>query len=267
MPGEAAERQPTLEYLARSLKRIGDRAFENAKVAHKQMAARATLAHSYQSSRTLLYARTEREQVFEEAAAQMASTALETLGGTDEAAEVLTQALRELRDRLSDDLNLFYRRSSFAKGHEQRLGQEFLNRTDAIIEGSADDVRHGMQGGRRMKPDAIAKIMTVVSDSPGAVVQSGTGNVQQRISTKASNELQEKLSAFADSAEVVALQPDQRQNILDVVEVIRTELQKSESDPSKLRRWGARLKGIAEHFGISLASHSAALALFSALDV
>lgn len=260
-------KEPDQAYLRRALQRIGERAHEAAEQNHDTKAAEFASRGTYQSSMMMQAAVAAREQALEHAVSAMSRSAFEILGASDEAADVLRQELRALRDRLSNTLVEFFRKQAKWAPPDlaETFGSSFLARADALIEATLDDFLHGMLQGARFRPDAVAGVMTVVSNSPGAVVQSGSGNVQAHISTAVAGNLRGELAAFAQSAEVNALSPDDRQAVLDIVEVLDVELQETEPDVGKLRRWAERLKALAAQFGIAVAANVFTSALLSAL--
>ena len=181
----------------------------------------------------------------------MAQAALNALGAGNEAADTLSRALGEFRSALQKDLAAKLERARWAKNLSNTIMSEFQSRTDATIASLVDDTRHGMFLGSRFQRDPILSVITSVSNSPGAIVQAGQGNIQQNVSTRA-EEIRTGFRALASSAEVQALPGYQRQGLLDVADVIEAEIEKSSPDVGKLVRWGERLKEIAEQVGVGV---------------
>lgn len=241
-------------YLARSFERELNAALTAAEVAETAVLRKASAAGALQSGSTLWMVKSEREAILKASAAKITRLAFEATGGTaPEVGDVLEHHLRALRDKLAAQLADFYQRSSWARGLEARLQSEFHTDTDVTIEGIVDDFRHGISEGVRMKNDPLVNVVTSVSDSPGAVVQSGTGNVQRNISTHPT-EIRSALSQFIHSPEVQALPREHRESLIDVTDVIEAELAKPQPDPAKLARWGQRLQGITENLGVAVAA-------------
>lgn len=251
--------EPALEYLARTLRRLADRGFEESEQAHDLVVAKAGQQGRHQSGGTVVQVRTAREEILEAVKSKMARAALEAMGSNEEAARVLKDELRGFRERRQTSLVRFYSLNSGWIGRLAAEQDEFVTRTDAIIEAAIDDYQHGMHGGARFSKDAIVNVTTV--NSPGAVVQAGQGNVQRDISIR-SSEIRSAISAFLNSSEVQTLKPVERQSLIDVTDVIESELVKTMPDTGKLGRWGQRLAGIAEKLGVSVAAGAILRLLF-----
>jgi hypothetical protein len=93
-----------------------------------------------------------------------------------------------------------------------------------------------------------------ITNSPGAVLQSGVGNVQTATaSTFAPSDVRSALLQFLNSQDVQGLANEDKQSVADVAEVLGNELDKPQPDASKIARWGRRLVEIAERLGIGVA--------------
>jgi hypothetical protein len=103
---------------------------------------------------------------------------------------------------------------------------------------------------------------STVSNSPGAVVQAGLGNVQKILSIDGRTDVRSALTRFLESKEVQALAPDDRQGLEDLADVLTVELEKSAPDTSKLARWGKRLLEVAEKLGVAIAASGLGHLLF-----
>ena len=244
-----------LEYLARALQRLSDECVEVSQKEHATITSSNAGAGRHQSGSTVLQIAGARERAFATFTRRMLGATFEAVGNVREADDVLLNAATDLRSRLQSDLNGFFAKQRWAQNLEPRIVEEFRRRTDATIESILDDYRHGMLGGVRFVRDPIVAVTTSVTNSPGAVVSSGFGNIQRDISTR-SNEIRSAISAFVNSAEVQALPPGQRQSLIDVTEVIEGELDKRDPDTAKLGRWARRLQEIAERVGVAVAAEA-----------
>ena len=157
--------------------------------------------------------------------------------------EFLEQALRILRDDISNDLAAFFRsqRSWAPANATDAVGNAYLNEVDQRITAIVDDFHHGFLGGDRLTKDPLVSVVTSVTGSPGAVVQSGLGNVQKALTAAGTNDARAALAQFIQSREVQSLRPEDKQTIADIAEVVKVRLDKAGPDASKLARWGRRL--------------------------
>jgi hypothetical protein len=110
--------------------------------------------------------------------------------------------------------------------------------------------------------DPLVSVISTITNSPGAVLQSGIGNVQRALTTRGGSEVRAALEQFVSSSEVQNLGTDDKQRIIDVAEVVRAELDQQTPDAPKLARWGKVLLGLAEQLGVSVAASGVAHALF-----
>jgi hypothetical protein len=103
--------------------------------------------------------------------------------------------------------------------------------------------------------------MASITNSPGAILQAGSGNVQKALSTGTGN-IRSELQKLVDSDDVKKLPAEDRQAIIDVADVLANELDRPTPDPSRLARWGKRLVELAERFGVAVAASGVSNALF-----
>jgi hypothetical protein len=120
---------------------------------------------------------------------------------------------------------------------------------DQRITATVDDFRFGISGGIRLSKDPVVSVITSISNSPGAVAQTGTGNVQHALTIAGGNAIRTAVAEFLNSQEVRNLSPDDKHSITDVADMLTGELDKLSPDPSKLRRWGKRFSEVAERGG------------------
>jgi hypothetical protein len=114
------------------------------------------------------------------------------------------------------------------------------------------DFEHGMMGTQRMKQDGVINV--VQNNSPGAVLQVGSGNFNQSAYNQSHQSLVQEIERALASQEFAALKPDDKVSVQDIAEVVKEEAKKSETEPGKLKRWGDRLAKITEDVGLKVVS-------------
>jgi hypothetical protein len=178
--------------------------------------------------------------------------------------DAVTQGLNELRDTLSNDLSQFVQSQRQHTGMSGQCLSDFLGATNKLITGTIDDFQNGFAGGNRLAKDPLVSVISQITNSPGAVLQSGVGNNVQTATTSAfaPNNVRSALLQFLNSQDVQGLAPDDKQSVADVAEVLGSELDKSQPDTSKITRWGRRLVEMAERLGIGVAASGLSHALF-----
>jgi hypothetical protein len=194
----------------------------------------------------------------------MARLAFELAGTTsDKVCDEVERGLRMIRDALSNDLRDFFQVQSSWSGQEtaMALGNDFLNSTEMRMSAVVDDLRHGMSGGIKLTKDPLVNVISTISNSPGAIAQTGIGNVQAA-TVHQTNQIRDELQKFTASPDVQRLEPEAKQSILDVADVLGDELDKPTPDASKLARWGKRLLDVAERLGIAVAASGLSHVLF-----
>ena len=115
-----------------------------------------------------------------------------------------------------------------------------------------------------MSKDPVVSVISTITNSPGAVLQSGIGNVQKALTTGRGGEVRAALEQFITSSEVQNLGPDDKQSILDLADVVRAELERQTPDASKIARWARRLLELASQLGVAVAASGLGHALFGA---
>src|SRR5262249_4787935 len=116
-------------------------------------------------------------------------------------------------------------------------------------------------GGARLGKDSIVSVMATITNSPGAILQAGAGNVQKALAT-GSGHIRSELQKLVTTKEVQNLAPEDKQSVMHVADVLGSEIDKPSPDPSKVARWGKRLIELAERFGIAVAASGVSHALF-----
>lgn len=250
-------------YLVRAFERQREASVVNARMSLQKVTAEAAKAGALQSGRTLLNIKSEYTRIVREAGSAMCRQAFDAAGcNTEDIAVVVEKSLLALRDAVSNEFADYLRKGgSWAGVSGLGLGNEFLHETDGIIFGVVDDFKHGILGGVRMTKDPIVSVISSITNSPGAVMQSGIGNTQKILSAGDVASIRNALSDFQMSKEVQNLSVDDKQSIDDVTEVISDELSKQAPNASKLARWGKRLIEIAEKLGIAVAASGISRAL------
>jgi hypothetical protein len=264
--GSATMNDEKRAYLTRALKRYQDEAVSAAREGRERAMAQAAAKGRLQSGATLAEVGGEYDEAGRQATEKMLRHTYDLMGGhSAPVAEVLELALHHLRDTLSNALADFLRspQGSWApKNATDEVGNRFLNSMDRRITAAVDDFRFGISGGTLLSKDPVVSVITSISNSPGAVAQSGMGNVQHALTSPGGNAVRAAVAEFLNSQEVRNLSSDDLQSITDVADVLTGELDKPSPDPSKLRRWGKRLFELAERLGIAVAASGITHALF-----
>ena len=253
----------TEAYLKRVFDRLRDEAVNSARVDRQRVMAKAASQGALTGGRTLMLVKAEYERAGAEAAESIARSAFEKTESTDEnVCRAIEVGLHTLRDALSNDLADWFR--TFANWAPSvttsSQGNEFLHSMDKLIVAVLDDYRHGMLGGKRLTKDPLVNFVASITDSPGAVLQAGSGNVQHAVTT--ATDLRAALREFVGSKEVQALPQNEKESVIDVADVLNEELKKPGPDSSKVARWGKRLIGIAQEVGVAVAAAGLAKGLF-----
>jgi hypothetical protein len=266
LPG-VLERTPMthdLAYLQRAFSRLIEEAVQSAQTERQRVMAKAAQRGNLQSGSMLLLVKAKYDRAASETVDKMVRLAFDLTGSTAEpVCDGLRQGLNALRDSLSNDLAELYRsHAGWAPSNvTDGLGNDFLNVVDRRIAATIDDFAHGIAGGTRMTKDPLVNIISTISDSPGAVLQAGIGNVQRALTSGAGN-IQTVLTQFVNSKEVQELTAENKQSLTDMAEVLGDELKKPQPDASKISRWGKRLVDIAERLGIGVAASGLSHILF-----
>jgi hypothetical protein len=254
-----------IAYLNRAFQRMCDEAIEGVQSERSKIMANAAKNGVLQSGGMLLSVKNEYLRAAGQTADKMVRLAFEIGGSTARpVCDAVDRALKSLRDVLSNDLAQFFRVQGAFAGSSvtDALGNDFLHTMDKRITAIVDDLRFGIAGGMRLSKDPLVNVISNITNSPGAVVQGGIGNVQRVVTSGASNDIRAALAQFMGSAEVQALSPENRQSVADVAEVIEGELENPKPDASKVARWGKRLIDLAERLGIAVAASGLSHVLF-----
>ncbi len=253
-----------LAYLRRAFSRLCEEAVQSAQKGRLRVMAEATSRGALQSGGSLISVKGEYDRVANETTDKMVRLAFDVTGDTSEpTCAVVEEGLTALRDALSNDLAQFYSAQTWARSNApEALRSDFHRAMDKRTTGTIDDFRHGIVGGTRLTKDPLVNVISTITNSPGAVLQSGTGNVQAALTSVESNDIRSALTQFMASKEVQALTGENKQSLSDVAEVISDELDKQQPDASKLRRWGKRLIDVAERIGVGVATSGLARILF-----
>jgi hypothetical protein len=250
-----------LAYVARAIDRLRDTCVIDAQMSRQRIVAEGTRVGL--GGRTLLQIKEEYVRVVSEAVSKVARLAFDSTGSNEEAVfKTIQRGLFALRDGVSNDLADFFRKTPWASGVGDALGNDFLISTDRAISAGLDDFSHGILEGVRLMKDPIVSVVSTVNNSPGAVVQTGLGNVQKVLSVNGRADVRSALTSFLSSKEVQALAPDDRQGLEDLADVLTAELEKASPDTSKLARWGKRLLEVAEKLGVAVAASGLGHLLF-----
>jgi hypothetical protein len=251
--------------LERSCTRLRDDAVQSAQKERRRVMAEATKAGTLQSSRMLLLIKEEYDLAATNAADKIAHLAYELTGSTDKpVSEAVELGLSAVGERLAADLADFLesQRGWVPPNTRMELNDDFLNRTNKLIEATVDDFQRGIAGGTRLTKDPLVSVISEITNSPGAVLQTVVGNRQNAASTVTTSNIKATLAQFLSSKEVQSLGAENKQSIADVAEVLANELDKPSPDPSKIARWSKRLIELVERLGIAAAASVLSKVLF-----
>jgi len=169
---------------------------------------------------------------------------------TDETAALLSEGSENLARRIVDDVTQQYAHEASMQAMVDELREKFTEVRETFV----DEFRHGMLGDSPLAKDPIVRVFSNVSNSPGAVVQTGgVGNLHQTVSQHIA-QFNAAMEGLTSSPEFTGLDPADQQAVKDVADIIREELTKPTPDQSKVRRWGERLVGLAKEFGLHVAA-------------
>jgi hypothetical protein len=253
-----------LDYLKRSFGRMCEEAVQSAQQERTSVISQAAAGGALYNSRVLLVVASAYERAAATAADKMVRLAFELTGSTSNAVcAAVEEGLRLLRDALSNDLIQFFKgQGSWMPDVSDRLSTDFLQSMDKRIAAAVDDLSHGIAGGVRLNKDPLVSVISKITNSPGAVLQGGIGNVQHATTGIASSDIRSALAQFISSKEVQSLSMDDKQSIADVADVVANELDRGKPDRGKIARWGKRLIDVAEKLGVGVAASALSHALF-----
>jgi hypothetical protein len=253
-----------LAYLKRAFEREREDSLLNVQMARQRILREASAAGALQSGRTLLLISGAYTKEIKVVGTKMCRQAFDTTSSNaPDIVSVTEKELKTLRDAISDDLADYFRKAgSWAGDLGQATGNTFLGETDKIIFGLIDDFSHGILEGIRLSKNPEVNFISTITNSPGAVMQAGVGNVQKALSVGGASSIHAAITDFLQSVEVQKLSAEDRQGILDIAEVISAEVDKTTPDAPKLARWGTRLIDLSEKLGISVAAAGITKALF-----
>ena len=251
-----------LDYVVRATDRLREASVAEARSSQERILVEA--AKVGRGGNTVLKIKQEYVRIVRDAVIKTIRLTFDATGSTAPAVcSVVEETLLRLRDALSNGLSECFRNLPWASSVSGMLGNDYLNETEKAIRARIDDFRHGILDGARLKKDdPSVSMISSVTNSPGAIVQTGLGNVQNVLLESKKDEIRTALSNFMGSREVQSLASDDRQGLADVTEVILTELERPSPDKSKLTRWGKHLLDFASQLGIAVAASGLSHILF-----
>jgi len=141
---------------------------------------------------------------------------------------------------------------TFGGGSYAEIVDRMLTGMNETRDRLLDDFKHGMMGSEKMKQDGV--ISVVQNNSPGAVLQVGSGNFNQSAYNQNHQSLVQEIEKAVASPEFNALKSEDMVSVLDIADVVKEEAKKAEPDTGKLKRWGDRLVKITEDVGLKVIS-------------
>src|SRR5690349_8431795 len=167
-----------IAYLERSFTILRDDAAQSAQKERLRVVAEAARAGALQSGRMLLAVKEEYDRAATNAADKMVHLAYELTGRTDRPiSEAVEEGLSALRERLAADLAAFLesQRGWAAPNTRTQVNDDFLERTNRLIKTTVEHFQSGMAGGTRLTKDPLVTVISEVTNSPGAVLQTEVG--------------------------------------------------------------------------------------------
>jgi ferritin-like metal-binding protein YciE len=254
-----------IAYLERSFARLRDDAVQSAQKERLRVTAEATRAGAPQSGRMLLLVKEQYDRAATNAADKIVHLAYELTGATDKpVSEAVELGLSALAEGLAADLADFLesQRGWVPPNVRMQLNNDFLDRTNKLIDATVDDFQRGIAEGTRLTKEPLVSVISEITNNPGAMLQTGVGNRQNAITTITTDNIKAALAQFLHSKEVEGLGAENKQSIVDMVEIVANELDKPSPDASKIARWGKRLIVLAERLGVAAAASVLSKMLF-----
>lgn len=260
--GEWPAMVPQDEYIDRALTRLFDR--QRAELEGSIQALRAKLAAggSFKSGGHLKLAVKEYHRILKEGASKAARLAFDTAGATG--LDSYQKNLRLFRADLAVEwTNYLEGLGDWISHAKHQVIDTFHHESVDLTTSYIDDFAHGMLEGRKMASDPVLTVTNSILNSPGAVQQGGTGNVQNAIvSMESVSGIQSALAEFLNSREVAGLSDENRQSLFDLSELMTNEIAKPEPDPSRMVRFGRYLLSAADRLGVAVAGQAISKILF-----
>ena len=239
-----------LEYLGRNL---NDRARHAAELFGAEVAKQLAQAgvNGVNSSRTYLRISAVGQKILEREVNDAIQFAYNYTGQNDgQVYEQVAYCAKQMVDKIM----------GLARLRNTPVGGEIINKMEVALgerkDSLLDNFKHGMMGSERLKKDAVINVMQ--SNSPGAVLQVGTGNFNQSAYNQHHQSLVQEIDKALTSSGFSALKQEDRVSVRDIAEVVKEEAKKTEPDVGKLQRWGGRLVKITEDVGLKVVSSTIA---------
>jgi hypothetical protein len=250
------------EYLNRALPRVFEAQHTELKRAVDTLRAQLASKGRYHSGAHLVSVKQEYERNLKDAATKAARLAFDCAGMLG--ADPYGNHLQLFRARLEEDLSTYLQKNeSWAHGAISQIADEFHTFSVGLTDGHIDDFRHGILDGTKLTRDAVTNVTNAIINSPGAIQQSGTGNVQHAaVSIGSSNEIRAAIEAIRSAPELEPLSPADRQSIFDLSEVIVDELSRPAPNIPKVERFGNILLRLLGELGVQVAASGLSKALF-----
>ena len=157
---------------------------------------------------------------FEQALEEMAKFAFDYIGGTsEEAAQLLEHAGLKVKQEAINWFDQKHRNQGHASRHDPvtKLETAF----DEAVRHAVDDFRHGIAGDAKLKKDPFVSVVSNISNSPSAVVQTAVGDQNQQSMQQQSSEIRQAIDDMLASDEFKNLDETNRTVIQDTADVAR----------------------------------------------
>lgn len=165
-------------------------------------------------------------------------------------AKQVSTAGDQLMSRLSDQLLDYLKRLDNAADRRitNVVGHNFLTKAQEELSRVAEDVSFGVYDGTKIWPSPTSGGTNSINNSPGAIIQSGDGVIDQ-INLGSFRDLVDEVEKEVAS---MPLQDPDRDEIRDLIEAAKGELAKPRPDEGRIRRWLGRISSFAEKVGASV---------------
>jgi hypothetical protein len=243
-----------IAYIGRNLNSRTAKAVEDFQVEVSRIQREAAAAGALHGSRTFIGLWQAGLAVFErEAQSAMQFVYNHTGKHTGEVYDQVAYCLNQMVERMVQEVR------TKANQNDQAFGGGYASIVDRMLvamrekrERLLDDFQHGMMRSEKLRNDGVINV--VQSNSPGAVLQVGSGNFNQSAYNQNHQSLVQEIEKALVSPEFAALKPDEKVSVQDIADVVKEEAAKPTPEPGKLKRWGDRLVKITEDVGLKVVS-------------
>ncbi len=214
----------------------------------QRVRAEASSRGMMQSSRRFFVENETLIGIFRSGLSRIAWFVFQCAGNGPNEVMIFETAVHSLFTNISQSVRSSRQRAGSIAGNSQ---SELDTGLQNIIADAIFDFQNGIAGGQTLKKGQDISVTNIMNQSPGAIQQGGVGNVAQTDTSALLLRLVEELKKIENLPELEQIDSESKVEILDIVEAVSDEASKQSSDLGKLQRWGGRLIGKLEEFGMS----------------